>query len=257
MSYPKQGCHIYKDNEVYPMLKHLLDYMSVDPIKSQERMAALERVKKALEHFDSIYDADRNGKPQIDRSSDFRGLPDRHSMTELFRDLDLLFFAFPQTGHSTLYIDFNWFNGKGEGARLVKGFINEYVDHVCKMCVDWSTHQNALELLGTLLHEQLHLYLELIMYQHRRGIAFPDLTDNQFVSLEHHGEAWQMLAKQLEWCASALLGVKLDIGRADAIVFDYETYAHERSDSYLASLFDGPELVRLRERLKSVTETQE
>ncbi|KAK4504352.1 hypothetical protein PRZ48_005268 [Zasmidium cellare] len=90
-----------------------------------------------------------------------------------------------------------------------------------KLCVHALNHATAKDIIGTFLHELVHIFLEMSFKVHGMldGESEDKAADRTKKALDGNGHAWyfQRLAAIVEKATMKLLGYHVDIGRLDAI----------------------------------------
>ena len=126
-------------------------------------------------------------------------------------------------------------------------------DGTCNIQINVSTDIDEYDVLGTLLHELVHVYINGVLYEYRAGSLSHILAwsvDFHEQLTRHHGELWQNLACDVEEAVSKLLEHNVDLGRPAAIIEEVKK-CHVRPDTaFLETLFHGQRMIEVQNRLE-------
>ena len=159
-------------------------------------------------------------------------------MIELIQNLDLVLLGLCRTHDYD--VDFQWVDKDASYDGRVKSFLETGSG---TMEVANNPEKDDYAILATVLHELVHIYIDVQLY-HLIGQPLPDdleLSNEELVELseQEHGQLWQKLARDVEIRVSAITGQVFDLGRPEAIVREYSRTRVRPKEWDLHLLFDG------------------
>ncbi|KAF2168463.1 hypothetical protein M409DRAFT_21213 [Zasmidium cellare ATCC 36951] len=131
--------------------------------------------------------------------------------------------------------DFDWLirarleevqDGEDAEDELLYGWMDmDYIDGITFLRVNARLHENVLDLLGTFLHEMVHIFIYKCFRFEQLNIRTPENADpirvfHKLDGATGHGYYFQRLTREIEKRCGQVLSLDIDLGRFDAA--DYE-----------------------------------